>query len=142
MVLLSRRFLVLARACLPRSLICSRLTASFWSSSSTSCYFRAVASLFWSVPPAPSWFTATWLAGGHSSTAILHSATAWSLDLRQRCSLPQLDLLTSRKLSGIPCHSMVQRHCVIFDPRVSATSLAEKVSVSLLHVLRVSRAAT
>ena len=38
--------------------------------------------------------------------------------------------------------AVVQHHCVILDPRVAPTSLAESVCVSLLHALRVSRAAT
>ena len=47
------RFLVSARACLSRSFVSSRLTATFCSSSSLSRHFR-VRLLVWSAPPAPS----------------------------------------------------------------------------------------
>ena len=52
-LLLLCRFLVSARACLPRSLASSRLTATFWSSSSSSRHFR-VRLLVWSALAAPS----------------------------------------------------------------------------------------
>ena len=54
--------------------------------------------------------------GRHSSTAVLYSATALSLVRRQCGSLPQLGLLTPRKLSGMLCH------CVVLDPSVSLFS--------------------
>ena len=52
-LLLLCRFLVSARACLSRSFVSSRLTATFCSSSSLSRHFR-VRLLVWSAPPAPS----------------------------------------------------------------------------------------
>ena len=72
-------------------------------------------------------------AGGHSSTAVQYSATAESLVRRQCGSLPQLGLLTPKKLSGMLCH------CVVLDPCVSPFSASvaeESVSVSVLHVAR------
>ena len=52
-LLLLCRFLVSARACLSRSFVSSRLTATFFSSSSLSRHFR-VRLLVWSASPAPS----------------------------------------------------------------------------------------
>ena len=77
--------------------------------------------------------------------------------LHQCGSLPQLGLLTSRKLSAILCHCVVldphvslfswdaptcvvQHHCVVLDPRVSLASLAEIVSLSLCFMCCAFRA--
>ena len=74
--------------------------------------------LVFSAPPAPSCGSLQRLGlSGHSSTAVQYTVTAQSLDLCQCGSLPQLGLLTSRKLSGILCQ------CVVLEPRVSLCSL-------------------
>ena len=82
-------------------------------------------------------------------------STLLPMVLRQCGSSPQLGLLISRKLSEMLCHRVVLdprvplfswdtptvRHlCVILDPRVSLSSLAEKVSLSLCFMCCSSRA--
>ena len=61
----------------------------------------------------------------YSDVVVTPALLCSTLLLRQRGSLPQLGLLSSRKLSGILCHCVVQHHCVKLDPPVSLTSLAE-----------------
>ena len=124
----SRRFLVSARACLPRSFASSRFTTILWSSSSTSRHFRAA-------PCATSR-----LFCSSSCTAVQHSATAQSHNLRQFDCLPQLGLLTPKKLSGMLCHGVF-----LFPVSLSlfpASVTKRSAFVSLLHVLSVSRLAT
>ena len=71
-LLLLCRFLVSARACLPRSLASSRLTETFWSSSSSSRHFRVQLLLQLHLVVV----YCVVAVGRHSSAAVLYSATA------------------------------------------------------------------
>ena len=88
--------------------------------------------LVWSVPPAPSCGSLHRRGSRAVTPALLCSTLLRRSRWTWQCgSLPQLGLQTPRKLSGILYLCVVQHHGVILDPRVSLTSLAQKVSLSL-----------
>ena len=96
LLLLWCRFFVSARAP-PCSLASSGLTATFWSSSSSSSHSRAASARHFSSVLLLQLHLVVVCsdeaAGAHSSTAVLYSATAFSLVRRHCGSLPQLGLL-------------------------------------------------